>query len=215
MYMSQLACPLCGRFVSLSRFDPSGFDNDIYAVNMVGLGRGKGFAVGPSFSVLDDLTITGAIASRCRTILGLIEGRKIPSGGETSVLRAEVEMRKGEAMRERRSSEDLTVKLVEQEEQAVFWRKEASSLRREREEFAVQLAGFEDEAKKWRSTVAVLRAEVKRLGSELNSGDDDVDDEAEIQAVEEMQEILERINSSANSDFEYLSHAVDFLLEAG
>jgi chromosome segregation ATPase len=182
---------------------------------MVGLGRGKGFAVGPSFSVLDDLTITGAIASRCRTILGLIEGRKIPSGSETSVLRAEVEMRKGEAMRERRSSEDLTVKLVEQEEQAVFWRKEASSLRREREEFAVQLAGFEDEAKKWRSTVAVLRAEVKRLGSELNSGDDDVDDEAEIQAVEEMQEILERINSSANSDFEYLSHAVDFLLEAG
>lgn len=213
--MSQLACPLCGRFVSLSRFDPSGFDNDIYAVNMVGLGRGKGFAVGPSFSVLNDVTITGAIASRCRTILGLIEGRKIPSGGETSVLRAEVEMWKGEAMRERRSSEDLTVKLVEQEEQAVFWRKEASSLRREREEFAVQLAGFEDEAKKWRSTVAVLRAEVKRLGSELNSGDDDVDDEAEIQAVEEMQEILERINSSANSDFEYLSHAVDFLLEAG
>jgi chromosome segregation ATPase len=124
-------------------------------------------------------------------------------------------MRKGEAMRERRSSEDLTVKLVEQEEQAVFWRKEASSLRREKEEFAVQLVGFEDEAKKWRSTVAVLRAEVKRLGSELNSGDDDVDDEAEIQAVEEMQEILERINSSANSDFEYLSHAVDFLLEAG
>ncbi len=213
--MSQLACPLCGRFVSLSRFDPSGFDNDIYAVNMVGLGRGKGFAVGPSFSVLDDLTIIGAIASRCRTILGLIEGRKIPSGGETSVLRAEVEMWKGEAMRERRSSEDLTVKLVEQEEQAVFWRKEASSLRREKEEFAVQLVGFEDEAKKWRSTVAVLRAEVKRLGSELNSGDDDVDDEAEIQAVEEMQEILERINSSANSDFEYLSHAVDFLLEAG
>jgi len=213
--MSQLACPLCGRYVSLSRFDPSGFDNDIYAVNMVGLGRGKGFAVGPSFSVLNDVTITGAIASRCRIILGLIEGRKIPSGGETSVLRAEVEMRKGEAMRERRSSEDLTVKLVEQEEQAVFWRKEASSLRREREEYAARLAGFEDEAKKWRSTVAVLRAEVKRLGSELNSGDDDVDDEAEIQAVEEMQEILERINSSANSDFEYLSHAVDFLLEAG
>ena len=215
MWMSQLACPLCGRFVSLSRFDPSGFDNDIYAVNMVGLGRGKGFAVGPSFSVLDDLTITGAIASRCRIILGLIEGRIIPSGGETSVLRAEVEMWKGEAMRERRSSEDLTVKLVEQEEQAVFWRKEASSFRREREEYAAQLAGFEDETRKWRSVVAGLRAEVKRLESELNSGDDDVDDKEEMLAVGEMQMILDRINNSANSDFQYLSHAVDFLLEAG
>ena len=146
--MSQLACPLCGRYVSLSRFDPSGFDNDIYAVNMVGLGRGKGFAVGPSFSVLNDVTITGAIASRCRIILGLIEGRKIPSGGEMSVLRAEVDRWKDEAMRERRSSEGLTVKLVEQEEQAMFWRKEASSLRRDREEYAARLAGFEDETRK-------------------------------------------------------------------
>ena len=117
--MSQLACPLCGRYVSLSRFDPSGFEYDIYAVNMVGLGRGKGFAVGPSFSVLNDVTITGAIASRCRIILGLIEGRKIPSGGEMSVLRTEVDRWKDEAMRKRRSSEGLTVKLVEQEEQAM------------------------------------------------------------------------------------------------
>jgi len=33
--------------------------------------------------------------------------------------------------------------------------------------------------------------------------------------MEEMQEILDRINASANSDFEFLSDAVDFLLEAG
>jgi len=212
---SQLACPLCGRFVSLSRFDPSGFDNDIYAVNMVGLGRGKGFAVGPSFSVLNDVTITGAIASRCHIILGLIEERKIPSGGETSVLRAEVEMWKGEAMRERRSSEDLTVNVMEQEEQAMLWRKEASSLRRESEENAARLAGFEDEARRWRRVVAGLKAEVKRLDSELNSREDNVDDEDEMLAVEEMQKILDRINISANSDFEYLTDAVDFLLEAG
>lgn len=213
--MSQLACPLCGRYVSLSRFDPSGFDNDIYAVNMVGLGRGKGFAVGPSFSVLNDVTITGAIASRCRIILGLIEGRKIPSGGEMSVLRAEVDRWKDEATRERRSSEGLTIKLVEQEEQAMFWRKEASSLRRESEEYAARLAGFEDETRKWTNMVAGLRAEVERLESQLNGRDDDVDDEDEMLAVEEMQMILDRINASANSDFEYLSDAVDFLLEAG
>jgi hypothetical protein len=31
--------------------------------------------------------------------------------------------------------------------------------------------------------------------------------------MEEMDEILDRINESANEDFEYLSEAVDFLLE--
>jgi len=77
------------------------------------------------------------------------------------------------------------------------------------------LAGFEDEARKWSNLVAGLRAEVKRLGSELNGRDDDVDDEAEMLAVEEMKMILDRINASANADFEYLSDAVDFLLEAG
>ena len=76
--MSQLACPLCGRFVSLNGFDPSHFESDIYAVNRTGLGRGRGFAVSESFSVLGDLTITGPIAARCRIILGLIEGREIP-----------------------------------------------------------------------------------------------------------------------------------------
>ena len=91
MCLSQLACPLCGRFVSLNSFDPSHFKSDIYAVNRTGLGRGRGFAVGPSFSVLGDVTITGPIASRCRKILGLIEGREIPLGDEVSAWRAEVE----------------------------------------------------------------------------------------------------------------------------
>ena len=50
--MSQLACPLCGRFVSLNGFDPSNFESDIYAVNRTGLGRSRGFAVSESFSVL-------------------------------------------------------------------------------------------------------------------------------------------------------------------
>ena len=41
--MSQLVCPLCGRFVSLKIFDPSSFESDIFAVDVRGLGRG--FAV--------------------------------------------------------------------------------------------------------------------------------------------------------------------------
>ena len=211
--MSQLACPLCGRFVSLNGFDPSNFESDIYAVNRTGLGRGRGFAVSESFSVLGESTITGPIAARCRIILGLIEGREIPLGVEVSAWRAEVDRWKDEAMRERRSSEDLFAKLVELEEQAMSWKKEASRSRREREEHVAQLAGLEDEGGKWRNEAIRLRAEVDRLKSEVNGRDDD--DEDEMLAVEEMQEILDRINASANADFEYLTDAVDFLLEAG
>ncbi len=39
--------------------------------------------------------------------------------------------------------------------------------------------------------------------------------EEEELAVEEMEEILEMINSAANTDFEYLVDAVEFLLELG
>ncbi len=213
MCMSQLVCPLCGRFVSISRFDPSNFEADIFAVNVRGLGRGRGFAVSETFSVLGEPEITGVIAERCRIILGLIEGKKILVGGEASVLMAEVDRWKVEAMRERRSSEDLFAKLAELEEQAMFWKKEASRSRKQKEEHVAQLAGLEDEARKWRNEAVRLRAEVDRLKPELNGRD--ADDEGELLAMEEMQEILDRINTSANSDFEFLSDAVDFLLEAG
>jgi hypothetical protein len=111
--MSQLACPLCGRYVSLDGFDPSHFESDIYAVNRIGLGRGRGFAVSESFSVLGDLTITGPIALRCRKILGLIEGREIPSSNDVSVLTMEIEKWKGEALRMRKDMDDLHAKMAE------------------------------------------------------------------------------------------------------
>ena len=62
-----------------------------------------------------------------------------------------------------------------------------------------------------------MKAEVERLESELDEedDDDDEDDEELMLAMEEMQEILDRINTSANTDFEYLSDAVGFLLEMG
>jgi len=214
--MSQLVCPLCGRFVSLKIFDPSRFESDIFAVDVRGLGRGRGFAVSEAFSVLGEPEITGVIAERCRIILGLIEGKTILSDGEASVLRAEVERWKGEALREQRSSEDLFAKLAELEEQVMFWRNEASRLRTAREDRAAELAGMEDEVRKWRNRVAGLRTEVERLESKLDDQDDDNDeDEKEMLALEEMQEILDRINASANTDFEYLVDAVGFLLEGG
>lgn len=50
--MTHLKCPLCGRLVDLTRFNPSTFDLDIYAVKLRGLGRGQGFTVDESFSLL-------------------------------------------------------------------------------------------------------------------------------------------------------------------
>jgi hypothetical protein len=41
--LTQLVCPLCGRYVSTKRFDPYQFERDIYVVELMGLGRRKGF----------------------------------------------------------------------------------------------------------------------------------------------------------------------------
>lgn len=51
--MTQLACPLCGRFVSLKYFNPSDFADDIYTVEVQGLGRGLGVEVTERYSILD------------------------------------------------------------------------------------------------------------------------------------------------------------------
>lgn len=57
--MGQLACPLCGRFVSLTHFDPTTFIDDVYVVEVTGLGRGKGVTVTGTHSILqpEDTTI--------------------------------------------------------------------------------------------------------------------------------------------------------------
>ena len=57
-----IACPLCGRHVPENVFDPSDFDQDIYAVDVTGLGRGKGFSASEPYSILEDRHITGLIA---------------------------------------------------------------------------------------------------------------------------------------------------------
>jgi len=210
--MSQLACPLCGRYVSLSRFDPSGFDNDIYAVNMVGLGRGKGFAVGPSFSVLNDETITGAIASRCRIILGLIDGVDAQSN-EVSILRAEIEKLKAEAFRKERTQQDLYTQLSDLERQVNYWKNEVTRLQRVQKESRAVRAGFKAEVDKLKRMVERLQNENRRLESIRSEMEDDINNEGELLAMEEMETILDRINASANTDFEYLDDAVSYLLE--
>ena len=89
--MTQLVCPLCGRFVGLEYFDPRHFEDDIYAVEVRGLGRGRGFEVVSRESVLDDDRITGLIADRCHRILGLIEGEGGLPTGEVDSLKATLE----------------------------------------------------------------------------------------------------------------------------
>ncbi len=48
-----MKCPLCGKVNSITRYDPSNFDNDILIVKFRGLGRGKGFEVAEKYSLLD------------------------------------------------------------------------------------------------------------------------------------------------------------------
>jgi hypothetical protein len=89
--MSQLQCPSCGKYTPISNFDPSNFDDDIYAATFTGLGRGRGFAITSKYSVLDDSVITGLIADRCHRILGLISGESSLPVEEGNALRATLE----------------------------------------------------------------------------------------------------------------------------
>jgi len=165
--MSQLVCPLCGRFVGVKHFDPRFFEHDIYAVEVRGLGRGRGFEVVGRYSVLDDLSITGLIADRCHRILNMIEGDGGLPAGEANALRATLET----------------------------WIREARVLEAE-------LESQKRLAEEWKDKATWLQAE-----SDDSDGDDEWDYEGE------MQELLNRINRCANSEFDTLSDAIEFLLE--
>ncbi len=52
--MSLLLCPLCGKFTSWAKYDPSGFEMDVKVRELKGLGRGKGFKVLGEWSLLED-----------------------------------------------------------------------------------------------------------------------------------------------------------------
>ncbi|GAH42748.1 unnamed protein product [marine sediment metagenome] len=52
--MSQLICPLCGKFVSVRYYEPEDFEDDIKRVQVRGKGRGKGTEREWTVSVFDD-----------------------------------------------------------------------------------------------------------------------------------------------------------------
>ena len=50
---NQFQCPLCGRSVSIRKFDPSDFVDDINGIRFEGLGYGRGFGVAEKGSILE------------------------------------------------------------------------------------------------------------------------------------------------------------------
>jgi len=72
--MSQLICPLCGKFVSVRYYDPSDFEDDILLVQVRGLGRGKGVEIVETYSLLDgsDTYLLDLISDRVAILYNLL-----------------------------------------------------------------------------------------------------------------------------------------------
>ena len=135
--MSHLRCPLCIRYVSLSQLNLSSPVEDIYVVKFSGLGRGRGFAISESFSVLDDAELMDRIATRLRGILNLIEGDEEAAHARIESLKIDLQRVKKENVGFQRQVNDLEAELSEYEEVALSLRtaqEEAGALEGEIEE---------------------------------------------------------------------------------
>ena len=67
-----IGCPLCGKNSSLESFDPSQLDDDVYAIQVVGLGRGRGFKTVGRHSLLDDEEVMEPIKDRLFDLVDLL-----------------------------------------------------------------------------------------------------------------------------------------------
>ena len=83
--MSMLSCPLCGKMSSIDRYNPNFFADDIFVVEVRGLGRGRGFEVSIRDSIFSehcrlDPNIDRALddlRSRILDILNMLDDRGI------------------------------------------------------------------------------------------------------------------------------------------
>ena len=75
--MSLLVCPLCGKSSSMRYYDPSDFKLDIYAKDVVGLGRGKGFATTSKYSLLGNPEALAPMRDRLLDLVGLLRDNDI------------------------------------------------------------------------------------------------------------------------------------------
>jgi len=213
--MSQLCCPLCGRFASLRFFDPSSFESDVYAVDVRGLGRGKGVEVVSRTSVLDVPEIVVPIKNRCRELIRIIDGRFPPTKDEVASLQRDLQIWKKSALDMQKQGNDQQAQLVDMESNMLHWQREARNKERRNSDLEAKIVDDESTIRRWMNHCDNLNARVNNLTLENNKLVKKIESMTEELAVEEMEEILEMINSAANTDFEYLVDAVEFLLELG
>ena len=215
--MGHLICPLCGKFNSLRFFNPSKFELDILGVDTRGLGRGKGTMVVGTYSVLDRPDIVEPIRKRCMDLLGLIEGAEVPAKDELLALQADYEQLNHIVLAQRTSLGEAHVKHLELEGAVSYWQCEAQRVARLYEDSRAEIAGVEDNMLHWKRHSESLEAEDKKLKLQVTRLNRQLEGAIETKGlvVEEMDDILDMINSSTNTDFEYLVEAVEFLLEGG
>jgi hypothetical protein len=73
--LSHVTCPVCGKSSFLRDFDPEKIALDIHVYSVTGLGRGKGFRITASDSILrspEYRQVRGRFAARMIAVLGLL-----------------------------------------------------------------------------------------------------------------------------------------------
>ena len=59
-----MSCPLCGKMSSVERYNPKYFADDIFILELKGLGRGRGFEVTNSSSIFSQTNRMDSIIDR-------------------------------------------------------------------------------------------------------------------------------------------------------
>ncbi len=233
LYMSMFKCPLCGKTNSYNRFNPEGFDDDILGVTVSGLGRGKGFGFSDSYSLLDDAYLTGLIKARCRHILRFTEGEEPPPprtvnkltqinrDWATWSLETNKTLMEKESEIRRLGNENVGLRgqvntLREQVNRSgpSIHAVEAEELRRANRQWQVAYANLEQRNNAKDREINDLKASYNRAKNEVATLREQLKEslEEDVCAVE-MEELLEKINDSSNTDYDNLSDAIDYLLE--
>lgn len=174
--MGQLVCPLCGRFVSMRYFDPSRFEADIYAVEVVGLGRGKGVKVVDKYSLLNsENRIIEDVKERILELLKVLcDHDKLRPNDIFSILNIEyvVPFQFRESERKLRDAERDKEKWCDEAEalevELENVRKNRDEWRVNRDEWKKAYESLQETVQKKQSKINVLEAERKEANREQN-----------------------------------------------
>jgi chromosome segregation ATPase len=186
-------------------------------VEVAGRGRGKGVQFVSRSSVLDDPEIVVPIRKRCLQLIRIID-RQLPSTKEDIVnLKRDLQRWKKSALDIQSKRNDQEAQLVEMESNMFHWKRETENFERRNRDLEAKIADDESTIRRWTNHSKKLSMQVQDLtleNDQLTRKIESLKEEKE-SAMEEMDEILEIINSSANEDFVFLIDAVSYLLEMG